>query len=373
MICIAVSFLVMILAVAISSGFRREIQNGVSIIAGDIRIAPANMDMLSEANPVNRYPAYLQRLDSLKGIKEIKPVVYRAGIVKTGENIHGVLFKGISDFNANHDSSRMAVSIPSKLARILELNGGDKMTSYFVGDKVKARSFNVVEVYEAILSEEDKLVVYCDLADMQRLNGWKEDEVSAFEITVLPSYRSRSSLSELAGECGFLAATYADDDDASVLALSSADSYPQLFDWLDLIDFNVIVVLILMTFVAGFNMISGLLIMLFEHISAIGLLKSLGMRDWPIAKTFLLSSSKVVLKGMIIGNASAFLLCYLQSATHLIHLSPENYFISFVPVDINAAAILLADLAAYFVIMILLLLPSLFISKVDPARTVRVR
>jgi lipoprotein-releasing system permease protein len=128
-----------------------------------------------------------------------------------------------------------------------------------------------------------------------------------------------------------------------------------------------------MTIVAGFNMISGLLIMLFENISTIGLLKSLGMTDMSISKVFLSSSAVLVLKGMAVGNAIAILFCMIQGTTHLLKLNPENYFVSYVPVHLDMGAVLIADVAAFVVIMLLLLIPSLFISRVDPAQTVRVR
>ena len=131
--------------------------------------------------------------------------------------------------------------------------------------------------------------------------------------------------------------------------------------------------ILLMTLVAGFNMISGLLIMLFENISTIGLLKSLGMTDRSIAKVFLASAASLVGKGMLIGNAAALLFCMIQGTTHLLRLDPENYYVSFVPVHVDFGMILLADVAAFAAIMILLLIPCLFISKVDPARTVRVK
>ena len=149
--------------------------------------------------------------------------------------------------------------------------------------------------------------------------------------------------------------------------------YPQLFDWLDLIDFNVFFILLLMTIVAGFNMISGLLIMLFENISTIGLLKALGMSDRAISKVFLSSAAVLVLKGMAVGNAVAFLLCLVQNATHVLKLNPENYFVSYVPMKIDFGAVFMADLASFAVIMLLLLIPTLFISRVDPAQTVRVK
>ena len=172
-------------------------------------------------------------------------------------------------------------------------------------------------------------------------------------------------------EIGTLALLMADAEDDDLIATPITDKYSRIFDWLDLIDLNVMVILILMTVVAGFNMISGLLILLFQNISTIGILKSMGMTDRSISELFLRVSSNLVLKGMAIGNILALLFCALQSSTHFIRLNPENYFISFVPVSVNVPMILLADLLAYVGIMLLLLLPTLFISKVDPAQTVR--
>ena len=170
---------------------------------------------------------------------------------------------------------------------------------------------------------------------------------------------------------GNIALENAGDDDETLIATSVVSRYPQIFDWLNLIDFNVLFILVLMTIVAGFNMISGLLIMLFRHISTIGTLKSLGMNDRSIGKVFLRVASGIVLKGMLIGNAAAFLLCGIQKWTHVLKLNPENYFVTFVPVHVNIPSVLAADAAAYVVIMLLLLIPCLFIARVDPAQTVR--
>ena len=156
-------------------------------------------------------------------------------------------------------------------------------------------------------------------------------------------------------------------------ASSAMSRYPQLFDWLDLIDFNVLFVLVLMIIVAGFNMISGLLILLFENISTIGLLKSLGMNDWAISKVFLAASARLVAMGMAIGNILALAFCVLQDTTHVLKLNPENYYVSFVPADVDFSMVLMADAVSFAVIMLLLLIPCLFISRVDPAQTVRVR
>lgn len=369
MICIAVSFLVMIIAVSVSSGFRHAIRSGLSDISGDIRITPLTLSVLDESLPIEADAAYRPYIEEVEGVSEIRPVVYKAGIVKSGDNIQGVLFKGME----NDDTVSLAVSVPKRLAEIAGLKTGDRMLTYFVGESVKARQFTVTSVYDALVEADDKLVVYADISDLQRVNGWNASEVSCLEILLEDDMRNESDIESANDRIGTLINAYSSDDEESVIASSSVSSYPQLFDWLSLIDFNVLLILILMTIVAGFNMISGLLIMLFENISTIGLLKSLGMTDRAISKVFLSSSAILVAKGMLAGNALAILFCIIQDTTKVLRLNPENYFVSFVPVKLDFGMILTADILAFVLIMLLLLIPCLFISKVDPADTVRVR
>lgn len=368
MVSIAISFFVMILAVSISSGFRHEIRRGVASISGDIQLTSADMNFISEDSPVSAIPPSLGAIDSVLGVRSVSPAVYRAGIVKKGDNIHGVIFKGVPQ----QDSlSGLGVSIPSRLADLLEIDEGDDLQAYFVGERVKVRKFTVKSVYRSLVEADDNLMVFASLEDMQRLNGWEEDEVSALEVTLDDRFRQTALMKSVTDEVGTLALLYAGTYDDAFVATSAIDRYPQLFDWLNLIDFNVVAILILMTIVAGFNMISGLLILLFQNISTIGILKALGMTDKSISSVFLRVSSNLVLKGMAVGNALALLFCAVQGATHLIRLNPENYFISFVPVSVNLPMIILADVVSYLVIMLLLLIPTMFISKVEPAQTVR--
>lgn len=376
MTSIAISFLVMIIAVAVSSGFRNEIRGGISSVSGDIQLQPLNMNLLDSASPVEKDASYIPHIRQMEGVSEVIPVIYRAGIVKNGTDIHGILVKGLPDgflpFE-NSDSVQLAVAIPSRLAEQAGIGEGDRMLTYFVGDKVRARQFNVVSVYDAMVETEAGLIVYAPLADLQRLNGWNEGQVSSIEIMLDEDSREEDRISELTEEAGYLAYAYTAEDETTVVASSSVSRYPQIFDWLNLLDFNVLFILLLMTVVAGFNMISGLLIMLFENISTIGLLKTLGMTDRSIAKVFLSSSAVLMIKGMAIGNALAIIFCVVQSSTHILKLNPENYFVSFVPVHLDLGLILTADMVSFAVIMLLLLIPCLFISKVDPADTVRVR
>ena len=376
---IAVSFLVMILAVSVSSGFRNEIRKGLSTVVGDIQLTPPDQNVLGEASPIEARPDYLPALEQLEGISSIVPVVYRAGIVKNGGNIHGVLFKGIEGGPASvssveiPDSIALPVSIPSRLAEITSLKCGDRMLTYFVGKNVKMRQFNIVSVHDVLVEADDNLIVLAEMSDLQRLLSWDDDKVSAIEIVLDASHKDEASMKDITMDVGTIVNAYSEDSEYPVIATSALSIYPQIFDWLDLIDFNVFFILLLMTIVAGFNMISGLLIMLFENISTIGLLKALGMTDKAIAKVFLSSSAVLVGKGMLVGNALALIFCMIQGRTGLIPLNPENYFVSSVPVHIDMGWILAADIISFLVIMLLLLIPCVFISKVDPADTVRVR
>lgn len=183
----------------------------------------------------------------------------------------------------------------------------------------------------------------------------------------------RKTMDAVAEDAGARLLTSGDEAEQSLIATSARRLYAGLFDWLDLLDFNVLFIMILMTAVAGFNMISGLLILLFRNISVIGTLKTLGMTDRSISAVFVRMASVLALKGMAIGNGLALLFCLFQGLTHFIRLNPENYFVSFVPVHLDLPAVAAVNIAAYAVIMLSVLLPTLFISKVDPAETVRVK
>ncbi len=370
-VCVAVSFLVMIVAVAVSSGFRNEIRSGLSELCGDVVLTPLNRNYMGESDPIPVSPAFMPEVLKLDCVQSVRGTISRAGIVREGDLIHGVIFKGVGDFQ-RADSSVLSVSVPSQLASLLKISVGDDLPAYFVGEKVVVRKFRVESVYDGILSGEDKLVLYTDLPTMRRINGWGEGEVSAIEISLKERFRSEESIRQSAIDIGSAVFAYSSEDEPTVVVTSVVQSFPQLFDWLNLIDFNVLVVLVLMTIVAGFNMISGLLILLFEHIPTIGLLKALGMTTGGISAVFLRSSAVLVAKGMAVGNAAALFLCLLQRQTHLLKLNPENYFVSFVPIHIDWSLILTADLLSFAVIMLLLLLPSVFISRIDPATTMRV-
>lgn len=361
-IAICVSFFVMILSLAISGGFRTQIRESISGIAGDIQLS-------GSTEPIQIHPSYYNKIASAQGVASITPVVWKPGIVKGGDDICGIMVKG----TPMPDSCSLQARIPRELARRMKLSVGDAMTTWFVDERAKARRFTVTEIYDGILDSDGTLIVQVPLADMQRLYGWSAEEASALEIMVTPEWNEGWLLRAKADELSWISLEEHQEEEDILRALSTRQRYPQIFDWLDLIDFNVLTILILMIVVAGFNMISGLLILLFRHISTIGMLKSLGMGNRAIAGVFLRVAARIVLAGTITGNAAALLFCAIQGSTHLIKLNPQNYFVSFVPVHLDAGTVIAVDLVAFAAIMLLLLIPTLFISKVDPAQTVRVK
>lgn len=376
MAVIAVSYLVMIVSVAVSSGFRAEIRSELSGVSGDIQLTPPNLNVLDAARPISGNPSYLSDVKQVDGVESIVPVVYKAGIIKQDDNIHGVLFKGLPKGDprlAAADSLALPVVVPSRLAAIASLSAGDRMTSYFIGDKVRVRQFNVAQIYTPLVEADDKLVVYAGIEDLQRIDGWAQDQVSAIEIVLDDEHKTEEAIEEASQHIGALVNAYSADSDSPVVVTSSVSKYSQLFDWLDLIDFNVLFVLALMTVVAGVNMISSLLILLFENISTIGLLKAVGMTDRAISKAFLYRAARLVFFGMLIGNLLAFLFCIVQGQTHFLQLDPVNYFVSYVPVSVEPVTVLAADAISFAVIMLFMLIPTLFVSKVDPARTIRMK
>ena len=353
-VAIAVSFFVIIVAVAVSSGFRHEIREGVAAMTGDVSISP----FPSGSDEPESLPVHLPQeaaIRALPGVKDIVPVAVRAGIVKNGDIVHGVIVKGIPDA----DQPSLSVSIPQRLSEIMGLGEGDDLTTYFVGEKLRVRKFHIASVHRDLIELDDNLLVYAKLEDLQRLNGWEADEASSLEVRLTDS--ARQDQVEL--EIGTLLENY--------YVASSKRSYPQVFDWLNLLDFNVVIILILMTVVAGFNMVSGLLIMLLRNISTVGTLKTLGMDNSAIGRLFVRIGAEAVFKGMLIGNAAALLFCLIQGTWHLIPLDPVNYFVAWVPVKVNLLWILGADVIAFIGILLLLWIPTRVIARIDPAQTVK--
>lgn len=355
---IAISFFIIIIAVSVAEGFRREILGSLSQLAGDVQISATSLNLLHEQDPIFSDEPYVQAIDSLYGVEEVVPVIYRYGILKGEQSIQGVLFKGVE----SSDTTRWGITVPRRLASLMNLKVGDELPAYFIGEKLKARKFRVTGICDVLVDSPDRLVVTAGLRDMQNLARWKENEVSALEVRLSADGRKNVDSQILAWEIANI---------SGMMSLSLRERYSALFDWLGIVDGNVLAILVLMIIVAAFNMMSGLLILLFRSISTIGVLKSLGMSGKQLNALFLRLGARAVATGMLAGNAAALLLCFVQDRTHLLKLDPANYFVSFVPMGVDLPSILVADVLAFAAILLFLLIPLKFISRVDPAQTVR--
>ena len=355
---IAISFCIIIISVSVAEGFRREILGGLSDLGGDVQISATSLNLFDAQEPIFSDEPYVREIESLSEVEKVSPVIYRYGILKGEQNIQGVLFKG----EQRNDTTRWGITVPGRLANLMGLEPGDEIPAYFVGEKLQARKFRVTGICDALVDSPDRMVVNVNLRDMQNLARWNANEVSALEVKLSARGRENTDSELLAWEIEKL---------SGMMSLSLKTRYQSLFDWLGIVDANVLAILVLMIIVAAFNMISGLLILLFRSISTIGVLKSLGMTGKQLNALFLRIGARTVATGMLAGNAAALLFCFVQDKTHLLKLDSSNYFVSFVPVGIDLPSILLADAVAFSAILLLLLIPLKFISKVDPAQTVR--
>lgn len=355
---IAISFCIIIISVSVAAGFRREILGGLSDLGGDVQISATSLNLFDAQDPIPSDESYVREIESLSEVEGVSPVIYRYGILKGEQNIQGVLFKG----EQRSDTTRWGITVPGRLAKLMGLEAGDEIPAYFVGEKLQARKFRVTGICDALVDSPDRMVVNVNLRDMQNLARWNANEVSALEVKLSARGRENTDSELLAWEIEKL---------SGMMSLSLKARYQSLFDWLGIVDANVLAILVLMIIVAAFNMISGLLILLFRSISTIGVLKSLGMTGKQLNALFLRIGARTVATGMLAGNAAALLFCFVQDKTHLLKLDSSNYFVSFVPVGVDLPSILLADAVAFAAILLLLLIPLKFISKVDPAQTVR--
>ena len=373
---IAISFFVIIIAVAVTQGFRSGIRTQIRDFTGDIVLRPQWTSSTAGADQnILKEPCYLPDILALEEVEGAQATILRAGIVKGGESIYGALFKAVC---GEQELSAGGAAIGRSLARREKLEEGDKFNCYFVSEGsggVKVRRFTVESIYDDSLAGvslgEGQSLIMLNEADLRRINRWDESLASGLEITLKDKYSDRQQSIKAARKIGEIILLSRCSEQEMASSIASCEDYSQIYDWLDLISYNVYAILFLMIAVAGFNMISGVLIMLFRNISTIGLLKALGMKDRNVAGVFLRISARAVVRGLVIGNLAAFALCCIQKWTHIIKLNPANYYLSYVPIDLNIKGILAADACAFILILLLTLIPCLFISKVDPAQSVK--
>lgn len=366
---VALSIMVIIIAISVSRGFRSQMMEKMAAFAGDVNVSvllPSGGSDYINADEYSLPPlSAREEILSIPYVSEVLGVSYRPGMIKTEEDIQGVMLKGVDTLFAED-----GCYVSGKLGDLLGFNVGDKATFYFVGQNVKVRRLKILGLFSSSLENLDKFYVICSKKLVNGLNGWEEDRASAYQIMFTDhSDKDYPSRRVQIGDI-----VYRSFEGENLPRVSGAyDDMGNLVDWLRLLDMNVLIILVLMIAVSAFNMISCVLIILFENISSIGVLKSLGMKNSGIKKVFLAKSARIVLTGLAIGNVLAIAFCLLQKHFHFIRLNPENYFISYVPIDISWWSILAADVISFIAIMAILLIPCHFISRIQPSKTIRVR
>jgi len=380
---IALGLAVMILSVAIVTGFKNEIRNKVIGFGAHVQIVNYDSNLSYETKPIDKNSAFYKFKNAIIGINHIQTFATKAGIIKTQENIQGIVLKGIgsdfdwSFFNQNivkgesflvEDSVKSdKILISKSLASMLQLNVGDDVQMYFIQEPPRMRKFVVSGIYKTSLEEFDKLYAIVDISHIQKLNGWTENQVSGYEILV----DEFSQIDEIAYNLyGLVANTF--NSDGSMLTVTTVkEKNPQIFDWLELQNLNVWVILVLMTIVAGFNMVSGLLIIILERTSMIGVLKSFGTSNWSIRKIFLYNAAFLIGKGMFWGNLIGILICILQSYFGIIKLDPTTYYVDTVPINLNILHLVLLNLGTLFITFIMMILPSYIITRIKPIKAIQ--
>ena len=380
---VAIGLAAMILALSIVIGFKTEVRNKVVGFGSHIQISNLSNNSTYETQPVCVSPELVNLLESTTGVKHVETFATKPGIIKTDSAFQGIILKGVGKdydwgfFKQNiisgsvinpDDTVHANQAILSKnIASKLNLKTGDSFLCYFIGDNVRFRKFYVTGIYSTNFEDYDKLFVVTDINLIRKLNNWEDDEASGIELLV----KDYNKLDEIQQNVFVEMMTYRDRKDNTFLTRSIKEMNPMIFNWLDLLDMNVIVIIVLMFLISVFTMISGLLIIILERTNMIGMLKTLGARNYSIRKTFLYVSSFLILKGLFWGNAIAITILVIQKYFGLIKLDPDTYYVSEMPVDINILYILLINLGTLFLSMLMMIGPSYLIARISPAKSIR--
>lgn len=380
---IAIGLAVMLIAVAVVIGFKSEVRNKVIGFGSHIQISNFDAVRSYETHPVVVNDSMMAALSADPGVKHVQRYSTKPGIIKTGDAFQGMVLKGVgpefdADFFRSHlvegeipvfsDSvSTNQVVVSKAIADKLKLKLGDKIYTYYIQGDVRARRLTVKGIYRTNFSEYDNLFLLTDLYTVNRLNNWKEGQVSGAELQVHDYDRLEETTYRIAVDTD----NKKDTLGGTYYVQNIVQMNPQIFAWLDLLDLNVWVILILMIGVAGFTMISGLLIIIIERTQMIGILKALGADNLTIRKVFLWFSVFLIGKGMLWGNAIGIAFCLLQSRFNIFKLNPETYYVDTVPVSVNLWIFLLINIGTLLASVLMLLGPSYLITKINPASSMR--
>jgi lipoprotein-releasing system permease protein len=380
---IALGLAVMLIAVAVVIGFKQEIRNKTIGFGGHIQITNFDNNNTYEMNPIKVNDTLMNRISAVPGVRHVQRFCTKPGIIKTKTEFQGIVLKGIDKgFDWNFFKSNLVeglipdvssekplreVLISKYLANLLKLKLGDSFFTYFIQDQIRARKFKIVGIYSTNFIDYDKLFVLTDMRHVQQLNDWDSTSFSGLEVLI----NDFNKIDEVGDAVYAVTSNKFNKEGQTYYTQTIKQLNPQIFSWLDLLDMNVWVILILMLAVAGFNMISGLLILILERTSMIGILKSMGATNWSVRKVFIYHSAFLIGKGMLWGNVIGLSLCAIQYFTGIIPLDPESYYTATVPITFNWFYIILLNLGTLIASLLMMIGPSYLITKILPAKIIR--
>jgi len=379
-LAIAIGMIVMLFSIATGTGLQKKIKEKISGFNGDVQIMTydANNSKIT-LNPVSLHQNFYPDFNEVPNVKKVQAYATLAGIIRTSENFEGVILKGV---NADYDwtffkdylvtgkipdlkgeiSNEILISgITSKR---LKLKTGDSFYMFFVKDDPNkapnARKFVVSGIFDSGFQEIDEGFIVGDMRHIQKINKWEADQVGGFEVLLHDFDQLKQSGNDIY-----------DNIDPKLNAFTIAEKYPAIFEWLDLFDVNIAVIIGIMILVAGINMITALLVLILERAPMVGVLKALGNNNWSIQKIFLYNAAYLIGIGLFWGNLIGLGLLFLQKKFGIITLNPENYYVTQAPVHLNLYHILLLNIGTLLLCMIMLLIPSYIVSKISPVKAIK--
>lgn len=367
---------VMLLSIAVVKGFKSEIREKIRGFNGDIELLKYDLNASAENSPFVLNNNILNTVKKNANVLYVAPFANKPGIIKTQNEVEGVVFKGIDAYYNTKYLQQILVSgnlinfnvalkadkqilISQILAKRLNLQVGDDFLMYFMQESLRKRKFKIVGIYSTDVEDIDRTYVIGNINVVKKINKWDANQVGGFEIRI----NNFENLESIALQIANLLPP-------EIKIMSIVELYPTIFDWLSLLDVNTKVILILMLIVATINMISALLIMILERTNMIGLLKAFGQTNWGIRKIFMYNALYLIGLGMLLGNIVGLGIGFLQQKTRFLSLDATTYYMRFVPIEINSLDTLLINAVTLIVCLLVLLVPSMLVSKISPIKAI---
>lgn len=378
---ITLGITVILISFAIILGFKGEIKNKIYGFCSDLRLTSLDYSTSYETSPVIVNDSAFNAIASVPGVKHVQRYSTKPGMIKTADNFDGIVLKGVDsnydfsylesvlvegtlpDYSANGSENDILVS--RTLCDRLDLKLDDRIYVYFIGTTIQARKLRICGIYRTNISNYDNMFIISSLDLVNKLNRWDSDMVSGLEIDLASLPLTEDVVS------GIYSVVDSFSNDVPVTLRTPEDLHPDIFSWLDILDMNVLVILILMFGLSFFTIISGLLIIILEKVSMIGTLKALGANNSTIKKIFLGISSMIVVRGLLIGNAITLVIYVIQNRFHLLHLDSSVYYIDYVPMQLTVWHVILLNAVTLVFSILVLLIPSAVISRISPTKTIR--